>query len=381
MKRRIGIIGITGSIGESTLRVVARHHDRLQVTCAAACSNAAKLDELASQFGIGHTVLFADTGPQALEDMAGRDDLDVLLVAAPGIVGLRPAIRALSLGKDLAVASKEILVAGGRLVREAQQHGKSGRLLPVDSEHNALFQCLHGHPIEHLHRLVLTASGGPFRQTPLEVLRNVRFEEALQHPNWSMGTKVTIDSSTMANKGLEMIEAQRLFDVRPEQIGVVVHPQSIVHSLVEFVDGCMLAQLSPPSMTFPIQHALLYPDRALPSMEPLDLDTAFQLSFEPPDFQRFRCLDLARQVLHAPESASVAYNAANEVAVEAFARNQIPFLAIPDTIEHTLQTLPHAAIGDLGHLEDLDRKSRETAGRFVGIHYKDSSASWKSSTT
>jgi 1-deoxy-D-xylulose-5-phosphate reductoisomerase len=361
-RRRIVLLGATGSIGESTLKVLREHPDRLELIGVAAGRRAEALDAIAREFGVRETALFARDGVAGLERLATLPEADIVLVATSGTVALRPTLAALAAGKDIALANKETLVVGGHLVMAAARaHG--GRVFPVDSEHNAIFQCLEGNAKPgHLRRLLLTASGGPFRDTPLEALAHVAPEDALRHPNWSMGPKVTVDSATMANKGLEMIEARWLFDVRPEQIEVVVHPQSIVHSMVEYRDGSILAQLSPPSMTFAIQHILLYPDRAPGVVETLDFRQALTLDFFPPDETRFPCLRLAREALCAGGFYPAAFNAANEVAVAAFLRKALPFLAIPKIISHVLDhaegTLPEN-VTDLIAAEDNVRVHAE----------------------
>jgi 1-deoxy-D-xylulose-5-phosphate reductoisomerase len=282
-------------------------------------------------------------------------------VAVVGTLGLEPALAAIAAGKDLALASKEILVLAGPFVMAAaRQHGV--RILPVDSEHNAVFQCLEGHPAAAVRRIVLTASGGAFRDWPAERLAQATPADALRHPNWSMGPKITVDSATLANKGLELIEAQHLFGLRPEQCGAVLHPQSIVHCLVEFTDGAMLAQLCPPSMTFPIQHALLHPERA-PGTEPaLSLERAFGLEFRPVDEARFPMLRLAREAMVAGGAAPAIYNAANEVAVAAFLAGRLPFLAIPRVVETVLEEMPTLPSPDLSAVLAADAEARRRAG-------------------
>src|SRR5690606_34739678 len=252
-------------------------------------------------------------GLTGLMELASLPEADVVLVAVVGTTGLEPALAAIAAGKDLALASKEILVLAGKFVVAAARE-RGVKLLPVDSEHNAVFQCLEGHPQAGVRRVVLTASGGAFRDWPAERLEHVRPADALKHPNWAMGPKITVDSATLANKGLELIEAQCLFDLKPEQCQAVLHPQSIVHCLVEYRDGAMLAQLCPPSMTFAIQHALLYPERAPGVESPLDFTRLLSLEFKPVDTNRFPMMRLAQQVMVAGGSAPAVYNAANEIA-------------------------------------------------------------------
>ncbi|TAG25953.1 MAG: 1-deoxy-D-xylulose-5-phosphate reductoisomerase, partial [Verrucomicrobia bacterium] len=304
-RKRVVLLGATGSIGESTLRVLRAHGSALELVGVAAHGSGEKLFAIAREFGVRHVALFdvrAATnacknlppgvrlhapGIEGLEALATLPEADVVLVAVVGTAGLRPALAALAAGKDLALASKEILVLAGGHVRAAAK--KSGaKLLPVDSEHNAVYQCLQGHAHAELRRVILTASGGAFRDWPVERLGEATVADALKHPNWSMGPKITVDSATLANKGLELIEAAVLFDLRPEQCAAIIHPQSIVHCLVEFTDGAMLAQLCPPSMTFPIQHALLHPERGQRGTDhALSLDRVLNLEFRPADEGRF----------------------------------------------------------------------------------------------
>ncbi|MBI9107661.1 MAG: 1-deoxy-D-xylulose-5-phosphate reductoisomerase [Spirochaetales bacterium] len=336
-KRRIVLLGATGSIGESTLQVIRAHSDRLELIGVAAGRQGDKLDAIAREFGVKETSLFCRDGLQGLERLACLPEADIVLVATTGTIALRPVLSAIAAGKDIALANKETLVVGGHLVMSAARASGS-RVYPIDSEHNAIFQCLEGNPKRSsIKRLLLTASGGPFRETSLEALKNVTVEDALRHPNWSMGPKITVDSATMANKGLEMIEARWLFDVRPDQIDVVIHPQSIVHSMVEFCDDSIIAQLAPPSMTFAIQHILLYPERARGINETLDFTKVLSLEFRPPDEKKFPCLRLARESLDAGGFFPAAFSAANEVAVDEFLHRGLPFLAIPKVISHVLE--------------------------------------------
>lgn len=386
-RKRVVLLGATGSIGENTLRVIAAHRDRLELVGIAARGNWPRLAAIAGEFGVRHVGIFdekafaaarAETtafppgtrivgGLEGLNELARLPEADLVLVAVVGTTGLEPALTALAAGKDLALASKEILVLAGKFViAAARQHGR--RLLPVDSEHNAVFQCLEGHPQAGVRRIVLTASGGAFRDWPVERLAAVTPADAIRHPNWSMGPKITVDSATLANKGLELIEAQCLFGLRPEQCDAVLHPQSIVHCLVEFADGAMLAQLCPPSMTFPIQHALLYPERA-PGVEgALDLNRLLNLEFRPVDEGRFPMLRLAREVMRAGGVAPAAYNAANEVAVAEFLGGRLPFLAIPHVVEQVLIRIKNFEPGDLSSVLALDQEARRlAAGQAVAL--------------
>jgi 1-deoxy-D-xylulose-5-phosphate reductoisomerase len=373
-KRRIVLLGATGSIGESTLRVLRAHPDRLELVGVAAGRNAEKLFQICREFGVRHAALADDQttvsappgttlhrGAAGLETLATLAEADTVLVAVVGTAGLRPALAALAARKTLALASKEILVLAGKFVLAAARASGS-RLLPVDSEHNAVFQCLEGHRVADVRRVLLTASGGAFRDWPVAKLAEATPADALRHPNWSMGPKVTVDSATLANKGLELIEAQWLFGLKPAQCDAVLHAQSIVHCIVEFTDGAMLTQLSPPSMTFPIQHALLYPARApAPVESPLALDKALALDFRPVDLGRFPCLRLAREAMAAAGTAPAVFNAANEVAVDAFLAGRVPFLAIPRIIEHTLGAVKLIEPTTLDQVLAVDAEARQVA--------------------
>lgn len=351
-KKNIVLLGATGSIGQSTLRVLRAHPERLRLLAVSAHSSHPALAGICSEFSVpyaaisnphaGGTEFPAETkllqGESALSELATLEAADIVLVATVGARALRPAMAAIEAGKDVALANKELLVLGGSLVIEAARR-KGTRLLPVDSEHNAIFQCLEGHPHAHVEKLILTASGGQFRDLPLEALENVRPEDATRHPNWSMGRKITVDSSTMANKGLELIEAHWLFGMEPDRLDVVLHPQSIAHSFVQFKDGSILGQFSPPSMTFSIQHCLLYPDR-LPGVEPaLDLTRPLHLDFSTPDPARYPCLEMACQCLRAAGAATAVFNAANEVAVQRFLENDIRYLDIARLVRKALDRL------------------------------------------
>ncbi|MGH7959167.1 MAG: 1-deoxy-D-xylulose-5-phosphate reductoisomerase [Opitutaceae bacterium] len=383
--KRVVLLGATGSIGENTLRVIAAHPDKLELTGIAARGNWQRLAAIARQFNVRHVGVFEDqsfaaarenaaafpAGTKLVGGLAGLNALaalpgaDIVLVAVVGITGLEPALAALAAGKDLALASKEILVLAGKFVM-AEARKRHVRILPVDSEHNAVFQCLEGHPQASVRRIVLTASGGAFRDWPVDQLARVTPADAVKHPNWSMGPKITVDSATLANKGLELIEAQWLFGLKPAQCTAVLHPQSIVHCLVEFNDGAMLAQLSPPSMTFPIQHALLYPERVAGIDSALDFTRLLGLEFRPVDETRFPMLRLAKETMVASGVAPAIYNAANELAVAAFLDGRIPFLAIPRVVEHTLQTIRNFEPADLSAVVAVDAESR----RVAALHLK-----------
>ncbi len=378
-RKRVVLLGATGSIGENTLRVVAAHADKLELVGIAARQNHRRLAEIARDFHVRQVAVFDDRafaearkngefpagtelhgGLAGLMHLACLPEADLVLVAVVGTTGLEPALAALEAGKDLALASKEVLVVAGKFVMAAaRRHG--ARLLPVDSEHNAVFQCLEGHPQAGVRRVVLTASGGAFRDWPAERLAHATPADALKHPNWSMGPKITVDSATLANKGLELIEAQWLFGLRPEQCTAVLHPQSIVHCLVEFTDGAMLAQLCPPSMTFPIQHALLHPDRAPGVESTLDFTRLLGLEFRPVDESRFPCLQLAREAMVAGGIAPAVFNAANEVAVAAFLSEKLPFLAIPEVIRHSLNEIENFEPSALPAVLHADAEARRAA--------------------
>jgi 1-deoxy-D-xylulose-5-phosphate reductoisomerase len=382
-RKRVVLLGATGSIGENTLRVIAAHPDKLELVGIAAHSNWTKLAAIARAHRVPHVGLFDEAahaaarasghfaagtqfhgGLPGLSALAQLPDADIVLVAVVGTTGLEPALAALAAGKDLALASKEILVLAGKFVMAAaKKHGV--KLLPVDSEHNAVFQCIEGHPTAGVRRIVLTASGGAFRDWPAERLAHVTPADATKHPNWAMGPKITVDSATLANKGLELIEAQCLFDLRADQCEAVLHPQSIVHCLVEFLDGAMLAQLCPPSMTFPIQHALLHPARAPGVESPLDFTKLVALEFRPVDEARFPMLRLARQAMADGGCAPAVYNAANEVAVAAFLAGRIPFLAIPQVVDNTLQMTDRREPADLPEVLAIDADARRIAATLL----------------
>ena len=385
-KKRVVLLGATGSIGQNALRVLAAHRDKLELVAIASARNAEQLAQIARDFGVPNAALGEDAaytrarekglfpagtqlrgGAGSLVELAQLPEADLVLVAVVGTAGLQPALAALAAKKDLALASKEILVLAGKFVMAAAR-ASGARLLPVDSEHNAVFQCLAGHDVADVARVTLTASGGAFRDLPAGALAHVTPADALKHPNWSMGPKITVDSATLANKGLELIEAQWLFDLRPAQLQAVLHPQSIVHCLVEFADGTMLAQLAPPSMTFPIQHALLFPGRAPGVDAPVDLQKLFSLEFRPVDETRYPCLRLARGTMAAGGVAPAIFNAANEVAVAAFLEGRASFLAIPQIIEQTMRSIANFEPTGLAAVLALDTEARRVAVTFLPSH-------------
>ena len=378
-RKRVVLLGATGSIGKSTLRVIASHKGRLELVGIAARADWRRLAEIAREFEVLDVAVHDERalaeaqgsgafapgtrlhgGDAGLVELATLPAADIVLVAVVGTAGLAPTLAAIRAGKDLALASKEILVLAGKFVmEEVRLHGT--RLIPVDSEHNAVFQCVEGHPSAGVRRIVLTASGGAFRDWPAERLCQATPKDALKHPNWSMGPKVTVDSATLANKGLELIEAKWLFGLRPDQCTAVIHLQSIVHCLVEFNDGAMLAQLSPSSMTFPIQHALLHPERAEGVEPPIDFTRLLTLDFRPVDEDRYPMMRHARQSMSAGGVAPAVFNAANEVAVEAFLGGKIPFLAIHEIVGQTLGRMANFEPQDLGAVLRADAEARQVA--------------------
>ena len=376
--RNIVVLGATGSIGQSASRVARelsgrvrivgmsgfRNIDRLAAEAnslrpdALAVPDAAAEVELRAKLDYKPVAIF--TGPGGLEQLATWEGADMVLVAIVGTGGLRPTFAALEAGKDIALASKEVLVVAGELVMSAAR--RSGRrIFPVDSEHNAIFQCLDGRDPVQVRRLILTASGGPFRDLPEDKMRAVTRQEALRHPTWRMGEKITIDSATMFNKGLEMIEARWLFDVDIARIDVVIHPQSIVHSMVEFVDGSVLAQMSHSDMRFPIQYALTWPDRIAGSLPPLDWARLARLDFEEPRYDVFPALELARQAARRGGAAPAVLNAANEVAVAEFLAGRIAFPRIWQIVAAVLGKCGHRPGGDLETLLASDLEARGLA--------------------
>ena len=384
MTQGLTLLGATGSIGASTLDVVARHPDRFHVFALTAHKRADALLALCLKHAPRFAVLsglaedgalrrrFAEAGcrsellfgPQALEQVAADAGCGVLMAAIVGAAGLAPTLAGARAGKRLLLANKEALVmAGPFFMRAVREHG--AQLLPIDSEHNAVFQCLPREagraPAASVRRILLTASGGPFRATPLERLSRVTPDEACAHPNWAMGRKISVDSATMMNKGLEVIEACWLFGVPAERIEVLIHAQSIVHSLVEYVDGSVIAQMSNPDMRVPIAHALGFPERIDSGAAPLDLAVIGQLSFDRPDERRFPCLALAYAALRQGGIAPAVLNAANEVAVAAFLDGKLRYTAIPQVIEQALQRLPAAPADTLDTVLEADRAARRAA--------------------
>jgi 1-deoxy-D-xylulose-5-phosphate reductoisomerase len=327
-------------------------------------ANADGLSQAAAEFPEARTAVSSGPGgAERLVELATHPDADMVLVAIVGTAGLAPALAAIEAGKDIAVASKEILVMAGEIVMEAAAR-KGVNVLPVDSEHNAIFQCLDGRDSAAVSRLILTCSGGPFRRTPPEELPFVTPGMALKHPTWSMGRKITIDSATLFNKGLEMIEARWLFNVPMERVDVIVHPQSIVHSMVEFVDGSVLAQLSHSDMCFPIQYAVTWPERVSNTLRPLDFAALARLDFEAPRRADFPALDLARRAGETGGSLPAVLNAANETAVQAFLEERIAFPKIWEIVERVMKECPFVQHPDLEELLQIDGEARRLAGVF-----------------
>ena len=380
-RRHVAILGSTGSIGTQALDVIAQHPDLFEVELLTANNNAGLLIEQALRFQPNQVVIcnpdLYDRVAEALQpkmikvfagigsvcDLVGSPSIDIVLTAMVGFSGLRPTIAALEAGKAVALANKETLVAAGSLVMPLARKYQAP-VIPVDSEHSAIFQCLQGERVKPS-KLILTGSGGPFRTMPAAEMAGITREAALNHPRWKMGAKVTIDSATLMNKGLEFIEARWLFDMAPEDIEVVIHPQSIIHSMVRFSDGCVMAQLSNPDMRLPIQYALSYPYRVPLAMEPLDLVRLGSLSFEEPDPERFPCLAIAKAALKKGGTAPCTMNAANEEAVAAFLADRIRFTDIPTIIEKTLDLAGFEAKPDLETIYSTNFESRRIAAELI----------------
>ncbi len=381
--KRLAILGSTGSIGQNALAVVAEHPQEFQVVGLAAGKNLGVLleqiktvrparvsvqdevvaQELRARLG-GNAPPEILAGPEGSVAVASAAEVDLVVSAMVGAVGLEPTLAAVTAGKDVALANKETLVAAGSLVMEAVAANGTA-LIPVDSEHSAIFQALAGHRREEVRRLWLTASGGPFRTWPRDRLAEATPAQALKHPNWSMGAKITIDSATMMNKALEVIEASVLFGLPVSQIEVFIHPQSIIHSLVEFVDGSVLAQLGWPDMRLPIAYALTYPRRLPLLSEPLDLGKVSQLTFERPDFERFPSLRLGYEAAETGGTMPAVLNAANEVAVGAFLENRLPFLGIPQVVEETMEAHSPEPLESLAQVLAVNGWAREHARGLV----------------
>jgi 1-deoxy-D-xylulose-5-phosphate reductoisomerase len=384
--RRVAILGSTGSIGLSTLDVLARHPDRFEVFALAANQNVktllqqclvfrpkfAVVVDLAAAARLRHELAEAQSptqvlsGEAALVELAAAPEVDAVMAAIVGAAGLRSSLAAACAGKRIMLANKEALVMSGPLFMQAVREG-GATLIPVDSEHNAIFQCMGGERPRGVRRVLLTASGGPFLRASAQILRAATPEQACAHPRWVMGRKISVDSATLMNKGLELIEACLLFDLAPSRVDVVVHPQSIVHSFVEYLDGSMLAQLGNPDMRTPIAHALGWPDRLVSGVESLDIIRAARLDFEAPDLGRFPCLKLAREAAEAGGTSPAVLNAANEIAVEAFLERRLAFLDIPAIIEGVLARHRCAPIVCLDDVLGADEWARKEARAAVAV--------------
>jgi 1-deoxy-D-xylulose-5-phosphate reductoisomerase len=383
--KQVTILGSTGTIGQQTLDVISRHANQYQVFALAANSNvdallkqclafkpeiAVLLDEsaaleLSQQLKAHHSKTIVLAGMAGLEQVSEHESVDIVMAAIVGAAGLKPAMAAARAGKRILLANKETLVMAGNLFMQAVKEG-GATLLPIDSEHNAIFQVMPPEgswilPSRGIKKIILTASGGPFRKYSQEALETVTPEMALKHPNWVMGAKITIDSATLMNKGLEVIEAHWLFNAKPSQIDVVVHPQSIIHSMVEYIDGSVLAQLGNPDMRTPIAYALGYPNRIESGVNSLNLLEIAKLEFEAPDIQRFPCLQLAFDALQLGGTASTILNAVNEIAVPAFLKKQIQFMDIPALIAKALDAIPVATVTSLEQLIEADAEARRFA--------------------
>jgi 1-deoxy-D-xylulose-5-phosphate reductoisomerase len=391
-QQNVAIFGATGTIGTHTLDVIARHPDRFRAYALTAQSNVDTMFSQCLAFQPAYAVMLAEDaaetlqrklthagsrtqvlfGISALEDIASHPEVDAVMAAIVGAAGLRPAMAAARAGKRILLANKETLVMAGSLFMQAVEEG-CATLLPIDSEHNAIFQVMPAIRCANLidggvKRVLLTASGGPFRNKTEAELQNATREEALNHPNWVMGPKITIDSATLMNKGLEVIEAHWLFNAQPEQIEVVVHPQSVIHSMVEYVDGSVLAQLGNPDMRTPIAYALGYPDRLDSGVSALDLMKIARLDFEAPDMVRFPCLRLAYEALKRGDTAPAILNAANEVAVAAFLEQNISFIDIPRMIEAVLASADIMPVSTLDSVIAADAAAREAATEWAKVH-------------
>ncbi|MBP3466070.1 MAG: 1-deoxy-D-xylulose-5-phosphate reductoisomerase [Paludibacteraceae bacterium] len=377
-KKKIAILGSTGSIGTQTLDVIEEHPDLFEAYALTANHNADLLIEQARKFNPEFVVIADETlygkvkdalsdlpmkvyaGSDAICEVASMDTIDVVLTAMVGYAGLKPTIAAIKAHKTIALANKETLVVAGQLVERLSMENHAP-ILPVDSEHSAIFQCINGENPDQIEKIIITASGGPFLHTPADQLKNVTPAQALNHPNWSMGAKITIDSASMMNKGFEVIEAKWLFGLLPEQIDVIVHPQSIVHSMVQYVDGAVKAQLGIPDMKLPIQYALTYPNRVHLSAPRLDFRKDSQLTFLEPDTKKFRNLTFAFEALRRKGNAACVLNAANEVVVNAFLHEKIGFLTMSDVIEKTMEKAAYIAEPTYEDYVQSDKEARRIA--------------------
>ncbi len=384
-KKRIAILGSTGSIGTQALDVVAGHRELFEIKLLTANNNADLLIRQAIEFNAEKVVIcnealypkvsfeLSSTGVQVFsgasaisEILSSSGDVDMVLTAMVGFSGLEPTIAAIKSGIDVALANKETLVAGGSLISGLLQEHPEVSVVPVDSEHSAIFQCLKGEEPENVSMILLTASGGPFLWTSKSELLNVSCDDALHHPKWNMGAKVTIDSASMMNKGFEMIEAMWLFDVAPEKIEIVVHPQSIIHSMVEFVDGSVVAQMGVPDMRLPIQYALTYPRRLASPVKKVDLPALGGFTFLKPDREKFPCIDIAYDAIRKGGNIPCVMNAANEVAVKSFLEGRLPFVKIPELIRNTMGKVAFLQSPSLEDIFSSDKEGRRVATELLG---------------
>jgi len=378
-KQRIAILGSTGSIGTQALEIVRQHPEKFDVVVLTANSNCSQLIEQALEFNPTYAIICDErkyedlrtaspssvqvlSGKDKIDEIVVEDEIDIVLNSLVGFAGFKPTFNALSSGKRVALANKESLVVGGKLITSLTQNS-SAELIPVDSEHSAMLQCIVGDNKERIEKIVITASGGPFRDFSLDQMKSITVEQALKHPNWDMGAKITIDSSTMMNKGLEIIEAHWLFDLPVSQIEPVIHPQSIIHSIVTYVDGSSKAQLGLPDMKVPIIYALTYPDRLYLETPRMDWTTAQTLTFQPVDYSKFPCVKLAMETIDDVELAPAILNAANEVAVQRFLNKEIGYIDISKIVEKSLETLTDNTEITFNNLIEVDKETREFASR------------------
>ncbi len=380
-KQRLAILGSTGSIGTQTLEIVRQHPDKFEVVVLTANTNVNLLAQQINEFKPKHGLICKDilfknlkdqvstgtqlhSGKEKISELACFDEVDIVLNSLVGFAGFEPTYAAITAGKKIALANKESLVVGGELIREALRESTS-ELIPVDSEHSAMLQCIVGEPKDKIEKIIITASGGPFRDFSTEQMQKVTVEQALNHPNWNMGAKITIDSSTMMNKGLEIIEAHWLFDLPVEKIEPVIHPQSIIHSIVTYVDGSSKAQLGPPDMKVPIIYALSYPDRLPLQTQRMDWSITHELTFKPVNYAQFPCVKLAMDSIEAGNVAPAILNAANEVAVQRFLNKEISYIDIPKIVDKSLTKLSNGHKISIETLQEIDAETRVYASTII----------------
>ncbi len=382
MPEKIALLGSTGSIGTQTLNVISKYPDEFRASVLTAGNNVDLLIKQAREFR-PDSVVIANTkhykklkehlagtgiavyaGEEAMAEIVKDSDASLVLAAIVGYSGLRPVIGAIGAGKKIALANKETLVVAGEIISKMISESGSS-IIPVDSEHSAIFQCLVGEEHKNIEEVTLTASGGPFLNMPEEKLSKVKPQDALSHPNWNMGDKITVDSATLMNKGLEVIEAKWLFNLKPEQIKVTIHPQSLIHSFVHFTDGSVKAQLGMPNMRIPILFALSYPRRFISDFPRLDFKKISSLTFSEPDLKKFRNLKLAYQALTSGGNMPCILNAANEIAVKAFLEGKMGFMQMPDVVEHSMEKIPYLSAPDLESLEETDKRTRDISMEFI----------------